>query len=100
MHIYNPGRGFIHKIVEMFEAPQEDEFLESQMMSPLISLVSAGANINLRDTDGNTPLHLAFILNSGSKVCVLYPNFVGFWYVEAIESFVNMKEAIGLIIVQ
>lgn len=52
----------------MFEAPQEDEFLESQMMTPMICLVTAGANVNLRDTDGNTPLHLAFILNSGSKV--------------------------------
>ena len=60
-------------MVEIFEAPREDEFLESQMIPSLISLVSSGANINLRDTDGNTPLHLAFILDSGPKVGTCQP---------------------------
>lgn len=63
----------------MYAAQTRNEFSVSQALDCLQGLLDAGANINDRDTDGLTPLHLAvsqFITEAGGMVA--HPEIVAF----------------------
>lgn len=64
------GRGYVHQIVELLEGQRSDKESAAacHLIPSLAALAHAGAAVNLQDADGNTPLHLAFIVDGGPRV--------------------------------